>query len=726
MAEQTQRPTLEIRPPDELVPVPRPDVPPWWEQWECLRTVPVSGRYEGSEVTAGIKSSRKVLDLRVDIDQRYPNSPIMNRVSGDVYQVYSFGVPGRRPLTWRVYRYSWIIDRPVVDRKKCEVVITGRVRYWKPGHPSTRARIVIPWRQLTQVGPAEVTLTTSTGDSETFRCDRKSDCFRSMTLEVDVCQSVNSAPILPTYNTLAHNTRPADLPLRVLTFEEAYREAGIEVTIRPEHTIIDDSDPEFDRWSVSELHDAMETHFSQFAGRWPKWQMWGILAGRFQDSPGFSTAGIMFDYSGAHEPPERQGFAIFREHSWFDDLVDGTPTTQAQAAAMRQYLYTWVHEAGHAFNFLHSWDKGRPDALSWMNYDWRYDDRNGTDSFWSNFEFRFDDEELIHLRHGDRSSVIMGGDPWASGGHLGMPIEAGIEVDGEGPMELLVRSKGYFEFLEPITIEVRARNLMPDQPLDVEARLHPELGNLMLFIRKPNGETLQYVPIVCKVGESEKRTLKPTAEAVEGEDRYSENLFVSFGHDGFYFDEPGEYLVKAIYMGAGGLLIPSNTHRLRIGAPADRNLDRVAQDFFSYEVGMALYLQGSQSPYLQKGMELLQTIAEERANTLLGARVARMIAPSIAQPFFRIQEQKIVKVHEPDPQQALALTDRALKTYRQEKSKALNIEYHELVQSRVAMMVQIGGTAQAKREVRALRRDLTARGVNPPVLEQIKRVEESL
>ena len=49
---------------------------------------------------------------------------------------------------------------------------------------------------------------------------------------------------------------------------------------------------------------------------------------------------------------------------------------------MRQFLYTWVHEAGHAFNFLHSWDKGRPDALSWMNYDWRYDQRNGADTFW--------------------------------------------------------------------------------------------------------------------------------------------------------------------------------------------------------------------------------------------------------------------------------------------------------------------------------------------------------
>jgi hypothetical protein len=73
---------------------------------------------------------------------------------------------------------------------------------------------------------------------------------------------------------------------------------------------------------------------------------------------------------------------------------------------------------GHAFNFLHSWDKNRPDALSRMNYDWKYDNRNGTDSFWGNFRMRFDDKDLLHMRPGDRAAVIRGDDPWASGGHL--------------------------------------------------------------------------------------------------------------------------------------------------------------------------------------------------------------------------------------------------------------------------------------------------------------------
>ncbi len=105
--------------------------------------------------------------------------------------------------------------------------------------------------------------------------------------------------------------------------------------------------------------------------------MWGLLAGRFTSS---GTGGIMFDYSGAQEPPQRQGFAVFRDHSWFNNLVVN-PSSQTEHEAMRKFLYTWVHEAGHAFNYLHSWDKSRPDSLSWVNYDWRYDNRNGANEY---------------------------------------------------------------------------------------------------------------------------------------------------------------------------------------------------------------------------------------------------------------------------------------------------------------------------------------------------------
>jgi hypothetical protein len=679
---------------------------------------------------------RDLLDLRVDIDERYANSPVMNRLSGDFFQVNRLNLPGSPPRVWRVYRESWILNSPQVTWGQNMVEITGTVRFWNGTHPPTGVRVRIPWSASGGVGPAEVSFSPQGGATSSYSCAKLSDCFRSLNLEVDVCSSVNppagGAPLLPSYDTGAHPNRPAGLPRRTLTIQEAYREAGVCVTIRPESTVIDDSAPQFVSWSDAELHHAMEEHFSQIKGQWPMWEMWGVLAGRYDDA---RVGGIMFDaaatFGGSGQAPERQGFAVFRNHSWFDDLPAGAPASEAQAAALRKYLYTWVHEAGHAFNFLHSWDKNRPDSLSWMNYDWKYDNRNGAGLFWRNFRMRFDDEELIHMRHGNRPSVIMGGDPWASGGHMESPPGAEYlqappgalsYAEGDVPVEFLLRSKEYFEPMEPVAIECRLRNLFTDLPLNLDTNLSPEHGGTVFFIRRPDGRIVEYTPVMCKVGRDKIQTLQPLREGDEpGPDRYSENVFLSYGRYGFYFDEPGEYIVRGLYQGPGDVLIPSNVLRLRVGSPLTREEDRLAQDFFSYEVGMSLYLRGSQSPFLAKGMDVLREIAERDGSQMRGARIAHRIAPSVARPFFRTERDApgavtLRRAYRGEPERALEMTEPALEAYRRDASRATNIPYGRLVQLRSDLLSQLGRGGEARRELDTLRSDLKARGVNPSVI----------
>ena len=340
---------------------------------------PISGKYEG-EITV-FSAGPNFLELRIDIDPRFANSPIMNRISGDFYQVHrdpSIRLSGLSSAShskssetseWRTYRESWIVDLPKVTWLESKVELTGTVRFWKGSHPTTDLQIIIPWRNLEAPGPAEVIFTENRSSTTKYTCAKTSDCFRNLTLEVDVTKSVNIEPILPSYDTYAHSVHPTDLPGRVLTIEQAYRETGVCVSINPDHTIIDDSAPEFTAWSDAELHDAMETYFSQYHGTWPNWNLWCLLCGLYEepdDNGNFKTnplvGGIMFDYRGITSP-QRQGFAVFRKHEWFNNLVSGPPTTQDQAFSMRQFLYCYVHEAGHAFNLLHSWDKHRPNAL---------------------------------------------------------------------------------------------------------------------------------------------------------------------------------------------------------------------------------------------------------------------------------------------------------------------------------------------------------------------------
>src|SRR5262245_14257994 len=370
--DQSETASGAIPPPEPIplpipgpVPIPTPfPIPFPVDWWRCPRLTGISGSY--ACLAGGIALPISGLDLRIDVDSRYANSPVMNRVSGDFYTTTFApgGFPPRvRPV--RVYGHSWIIDSPQVTWSRCSCVITGAVRFWKGVHLPTKADIKVDWSGSKTL----VTVTfVSTASTRVYNGARLSDCFRSMNLEVDVCTSVNAEPIIPVYQTHWHPTRPAGLPGRTLSIQESFREAGVCVTLRTDRTIIDDSAAQFNTWSVGELHDAMETNFSQISGGWPKWEMWGVLVTAFDSA---TTAGIMFDaaaaYGGSGEAPDRQGFAVARNHSWFNNLASGIPSNNAQAEAMRQYLYTWVHEAGHAFNFLHSWNKGRPNSLSWMN-----------------------------------------------------------------------------------------------------------------------------------------------------------------------------------------------------------------------------------------------------------------------------------------------------------------------------------------------------------------------
>jgi hypothetical protein len=698
--------------PPERVPLP----PDWWR---CWRRVGVSGRYDGTQGSHHLFGSS--LELRVDVDPRYSSdSPVMNRVSGDFW-VTRLVREGRFWRISRTYVESWIVDTPSVSWQRCQVVVTGAVRFWQGTHPATTVTITIPWA-FGAIGTGSAVFTTGGVPGAAYSLTYRSDNFRDLNLELDFCASVDDAPTVPSYHTHWHANRPADTSARTLTIESAYRETGIGVKVDPAHTVIDDSAPGFASWSPAELHDAMETSYSRFPGAWPAWNMWGLLAGQFDSS---GVGGIMFDaaagFGGAGEAPERQGFAVFRDHSWFTDLVDGSPANQDQAWAMRHYLYTYVHEAGHAFNLLHSWNKSRPSSLSWMNYDWKYDQINGTDAFWSGFRFRFDDEELIHLRHGDRAAVIMGGDPWASGGHLESPSASTIESEPGGDLELLLRAKPYFGFMEPVGVELRLRNLTPD-PLPVDARLDPKYGTTSVFVQRPDGSRIEYGTVFCLYGTPETVELAPaaTAEAEEGPDRHSALVPLTFGVGGFTFAEPGTYLVRAVYQAAAHL-VTSNTLRLRVGHPTDRTEDRFAADFFTPQVGLNLALGGSTSPFLRSGLDTLTEAAAVHADRPLGAKAAATVARAVGSDFYRRDDRDaLVQHHRGDPDEALAVTEPAVSAYHESGGRAENIEYAELVRLRTRMHVEAGRPEAAADEVGALADDLAARGANPNVVADVR------
>jgi hypothetical protein len=708
------------------------------------KTIPaISGLYRGPLASGGAQR----LDLRIDVDASLADGAVLKRVSGDLFRIDKFAMPGKAPKETEVYKESWILEQPHVVVSSGVVEITGAIRYWEGTHPKTTATIRVPLQP--QGAAAQVTLLQQSSPSLSFVCAPAGKFFRSLNLEIDVCKSVSADPTLPKYATHSLKQRPPGLSDRELTLERVYGEAGVELVVRSEgRTIIDDTAPTFAAWTDAELHNAMEHHFSQYKGTWPKWEMWGLVAGLYHDD---LVGGVMFDYAGAlggaHKAPERQGFAVFRKHFWFDSLVVD-PKTDAEFEAARRFLWLFTHESGHAFNLLHSFEKNRENALSWMNYVENYDALHKEGAFWSGFRFTFDDEELLHIRHGNRASVIMGGDTFSSGGHaeappgaehLRMPPGAMTSISGEVPLEILVRAEPYFQFLEPVSIEIRARNLLP-VPMSVSATLHPEHGSVSIFIRRPDGRIVEYMPISCKLAPDRSITLSPEG-AEDSSDRHSRTVFVSYGRYGFYFDEPGQYYIRVLYHGPGNMLIPSNVLRVRVGHPKTEEADRMAQDFFSYESGVSLYLGGSLSGFLTGGMNTLMDVVERNATTLAGAKIAARVARGVGMPFhdfgYEAGEALPKMMAAPpqpslrnstsgDPEHALRLIDIAMKTFGQHPSARLSIPIERAIRTRADMLIKIGKPDEARHELMDLAGNLKKAGVKAEVVRQCQRDAERI
>jgi len=326
----------------------------------------VSGRYRSS--------GKLSLELRVDIDGYRP----MNRVSGDFY------------ITREKTRYvgSFISDKIKKPKTNSDIVILESNCLFTWNVLFSKIQIKIQHKLKTS-SPRKAIVQFLNKDGVLggkYVCSYESSYFRTIQYEQDVEKGVKP---FESYNTRFLEGGGLD---RKLNIESVFAEAGIEFRKMPSTTINSQKE-----WEDTELQNAMKKHFSLSKEK-PQWKVWLFVANKH--AMGSGKRGTMIN--GEKRP--RQGCAVF--HNGISGL---------EPVALREQLWTYVHELGHCFNLLHSHQKARADptienrlsALSWMNLPQYYP--GGRSEYWKNFRFQFDDEELVHLRHGFRNDVIMGG-----------------------------------------------------------------------------------------------------------------------------------------------------------------------------------------------------------------------------------------------------------------------------------------------------------------------------
>ena len=572
----------------------------------------VSGRYRGTSGTF-------LLELRVDVDGKRPTK----RTSGDLYKVSGATV---------TYFGSFIVNSPTIAVTSTQVTIKG------PGSfsfvtPFPIVTVTIPRvALLVPAAPAKATFADSTGGiGATYDCPLVSAYFRTVQYEQDYV--AGTMPFV-SYNT---GLLPSGGPARLLSVVAAYAEAGIEMQPAGTSNAVPVGGAGIDAlWSDAELHASMQQQFSLWKDE-PQWKAWLLVATIHELGP--TLRGIMFDQQGK----QRQGCAVFHN-------VIGGGTNESQRAQLR----TYVHELGHCFNLLHSWQKSfavppvpnRADALSWMNYVQNFP--GGAAAYWAAFPFQFDDPEVVHLRHAFRDNVIMGGANFGIGAaEFDVQPFSDPVVDNSG-LRLALESRKSFALSEPVVVEIKLYTT-DLRGRRVHTQLHPQFGFVQLAIQKPNGQVVAYRPAMDHCVESEITVLDANRPSIY------ESAYVGYGKGGFYFDQVGFYQVRAIYHALDGSEVSSNVLTLRVRNPLSNADEEVADLYFGHDQGTLFYLLGSDSEFLASGNTAFDEVLDKYGQHPL-AVYARMIKGINAGRLFKtITAEKKSTERQPQPDESIRL-----------------------------------------------------------------------
>jgi hypothetical protein len=389
----------------------------------------------------------------------------------------------------------------------------------------------------------------------------------------------------------------------------------------------------------------MVNHFTVFKNQ-PNWAVWLLVAEKHDLGAGL--LGIMFDQLG----PQRQGCAVFHQG------IGGTTSQQ-----LRLQLQTYVHELGHCFNLLHSWQKSlstppgvnRPNSLSYMNYPWGYP-LGGEAAFWAAFAFQFDDEEVIHLRHAFRNDIVMGGNPFATGAASIAPEEMADPVAEETGLKLDIEPiHRSFSLGEPVVLKLQ---LTATRSAGIKAHpyLHPNLQMTTVAISRPNGQIVKYEPFIDHLMNGTFQEMGAQGSAI------TDSAYIGFGKGGFYFDQPGNYKIRAIYQAADGSRVMSNVAEMRVRYPVTAADEEIADLLMGEEQGALFYLLGSDSDHLRKGRDALQTVLDKYGHMPVADYVRLAMGVNAAREFKTVADATLkVTVRPPDTEQAASLLQEAVK-----------------------------------------------------------------
>jgi hypothetical protein len=307
-----------------------------------------------------------------------------------------------------------------------------------------------------------------------------------------------------------------------------------------------------------------------------------------------------------------------------------------------------------------------------MNYPWNFP--TGPADFFNQFPFAFDKLELVHIRHAFRDAVIMGGNPFATG--AGLDRDAGWsdpEADESG-LRLEISAPRAFPYGAPVSVDI-ALHGTTERGRMVPVTLGPRPGIVDIAIRKPGGQTLVFDPLLHHCRRGETRIVRAGDEPVR------DSAFIHYGTDGFAFDQPGMYRLRARYGAADGSLVLSNVLDILVHSPVSADDNAVAELIFGDEQGALLSLMGSDDPRLARGNDALQEIIERYPDHQVAACARVVRGTNLAREFKLVDASGEVSVRAPQTKEAVKLLDGVIEVdalRRAEEPAAMALQLTEM------------------------------------------------
>jgi hypothetical protein len=565
------------------------------------------------------------LELRIDID----GPRRLEMVSGDLFS------------TPQTYEGSFVIRAPTITSSPTEIQITGNAdTSFTPAPQPVKVTIArVPKSQPRAV--ARVEFPGGTGaTAQIYLAEFKSRAFRSIRLEVDRVSDLEEDVFKSYYSGLRESAGKK----RRLTVQSAFAEAGVEVISSDPVGFVDIGAAGTDSaWRDAELHAAMEANFQLMANS-PGNAVWLLEA--LLHEQGSSVYGVMID----EVRKSRLGCAVF-----YQGIKGQIPERR------RRQLHTYIHELGHCFNLLHSWEKdlavppgiNRLDALSWMNYPDRYP--GGEDFFWKLFPFAFEADELAHIRHGFREDVLFGGNPLGGG----IMSEVNPEVFDErinisSPSFRVEGAHPTYALGEPVYI-LLGFHQHAGGTTKIHAHFHPSGPFTRIMVEKPDRTVVAFQPYVEHLFHGATRQI--------GFKSIVDSAYIAYGKIGHFFDAPGGYRVRAVHRPPDGELMFSSIATLAVAKPETPEERDIAKLMLNDDQGILLSLNGSDAESLRASNNTFLELLTKYPENGVGDYIRFAMGMNACQPFKSIDPSGIdaVRVRPPAPD-AVPLLTQALRS----------------------------------------------------------------